>query len=145
MFLNVAWMRMQKHSKTSACSGCFKKKKKTISQTGEHHGQCGYGTSTVPAPSVFLSMLSAVFLCFVCSVRSPRSCVSYIMYRNSYSYIIARTTLLILLAATSPALFASYSETSTNYCPPPDRAPLPSFFNPTGGTRGRPNLIPSRA
>ena len=65
MFLNVAWMRMQKHSKTSAyCSGCLKNKKKTISQTGEHHGQCGYGTSTVPAPSVFLGMLSAVFLCF---------------------------------------------------------------------------------
>ena len=113
----------------------FKKNKKTISQTGEHHGQCGYGTSTVPAPSVFLGMLSAVFLCFVCSVRSPRSCVSYIMYRNSYSYIIARTTLLILLAAASPSSRPIAKPAQTT-APLQTERPSPRFLIPPEGQGG---------
>ena len=105
MFLNVAWMRMQKHSKTSACSGCFKKRRKqshrqesTTDNADMARAQCRHRVF------VWVCVCSAPSFCvFVCSVRSPRSCVSYIMYRNSYSYIIARTTLLILLAAASPS------------------------------------------
>ena len=75
--LDQAWMRMQKHSKTSACSVFLKSdlrshRREPLAMWIWHEHSAGTEYSSKHAQR-------CLFVVFVSSVRSPRSCISYII------------------------------------------------------------------